>query len=409
MKVLLIHNFYRSSSPSGEDVVYRNEVALLRSKEVAIMQYERHNDRISGTLNRAKTVFDSVWSKETYQEVSELIAKEKPDIAHFHNIWYLISPSAYYACKDAGVPVVQTLHNFRTFCANGLLMRGGEVCEECVGKMPWRSVAYGCYRNSRLYSVPVAITEAFHKMRRTWTDKIDAYIALTEFGKQKFVQCGLPEEKIFVKPNFLANPPSVVTSSQRYAVFIGRLSQEKGLNVLFDALRILSSSHPRIFLSFSLKIVGDGPLRQQIMGRCADQKMGKLDNAKMGKIELVGRKSHDECMELLSNASFLIMPSLCYENFPMTIREAFACGKPVIASNLGAMASIIKDRETGLLFQPGNPEDLASKIAWMLGNKDACIQMGRNAKSEFESKYTADRNFDMLMDIYRKAITLSKN
>jgi glycosyltransferase involved in cell wall biosynthesis len=393
MKVLLVHNFYQSSSPSGEDAVYRNEAALLRSGEVTVVQYERHNDRISGILNRAKTVSDSVWSKETYKEVSELIEKEKPDIAHFHNIWYLISPSAYYACKEAGVPVVQTLHNFRMFCANGLLMRDGRVCEECVGKIPWRGSAYGCYRGSRLYSLPVVASEIIHRARRTWVDAVDAYVALTEFGRRKFVECGLPAGKIFVKPNFLADPPAANYTMADYAIYMGRLSEEKGLDVLVDAL---ASDNDAAASLLKVKILGEGPLRAHLEGKAKDKGLAN--------VEFLGRKDFSECLDLLSHARFMIVPSVCYENFPMAIREAFACGKPVVASNLGAMASIIRDRETGLLFQPGNPEDLASKIAWMVGNEDACIRMGRNARAEFEEEYTAEKNFGILMEIYQKTI-----
>jgi glycosyltransferase involved in cell wall biosynthesis len=398
MKVLLVHNFYQSSSPSGEDAVYRNEVALLRSKEVAVVLYEKHNDRISGTLNRAKTVSDSVWSKKTYQEVSELIEKEKPDIAHFHNIWYLISPSAYAACREAGVPVVQTLHNFRMFCANGLLMRDGRVCEDCIGRTPWRGIAYGCYRGSRLYSVPVVASEIIHRARRTWAEAVDAYVALTEFGKRKFVECGLPAEKLFVKPNFLADPPAPNYTTADYAIYMGRLSEEKGLDVLVDAL---ASDNGASSLPLKVKIVGEGPMRAHLEGKTKDKSLSN--------IEFLGRKDFSECLDLLSHARFMIMPSVCYENFPMAIREAFACGKPVVASRLGAMAEIVEENRTGLLFAAGDSADLAAKMQRLTGDSDACIKMGKNARSEFESKYTADRNFEMLMDIYRHAISISKN
>src|ERR1700690_2012138 len=159
MKVLLVHNFYQSSAPSGEDEVFRNEGELLRKKGVEVVTYERYNDDLQQSLRRLRRGFQTIWSRETYRGLKDLLLKERPDIAHFHNIWYLISPSGYAACRETGVPVVQTLHNFRMFCANGLLLSGGRVCEGCVGKMPWRSVAYGCYRNSRLYSVPDAMAE----------------------------------------------------------------------------------------------------------------------------------------------------------------------------------------------------------------------------------------------------------
>jgi len=318
-----------------------------------------------------------------------LIKEERPDIAHFHNIWYLISPSGYYACKDAGLSVIQTLHNFRFFCANGLLMRDSKVCEGCVGRLPWRAIAHGCYRDSRLYSLPIAIVEAFHKYIGTWKNKIDAYIALTEFGKKKFVECGLPGKKIFVKPNFLPNPPKPEYSHNGYAAYLGRLSVEKGLDTLVEAFKRLESLTDH---SLVLKLIGDGPLRKEIED--------KLKDDSISNVELTGRKDFDECIRVLKSTRLVIMPSLCYEGFPMTIREAFACGKPVIASRLGALAELVEDGKTGLLFEPGNPKDLASKIKWMLDNESACIEMGKNARRVFEEKYTAEKNYEMLMKIY---------
>jgi len=387
MKVLLVHNFYQSSAPSGEDRVFRDEVALLRKNSIEVVLYEQANDAIKNRLEAALSV---IWSRKTYHEIAALIKKEKPDIAHFHNIWYLISPSAYYACKDAGVPIVQTLHNFRMFCANGLLLRNEKPCEECVGKVPWRGLLHGCYRDSRFFTAPVVFAEWFHLMRDTWQTAVDAYITLTEFGKKKFIQCGLPEKKIFVKPNFLSDPPNFLSPPQQYVVFIGRLSKEKGVNILIDALKHLNT--------FTLKLIGDGPLRPELEKQIEDKKLGE-------KIEFTGRMRRAECMELLKRSCCLIMPSVCYENFPMAIVEAFACGKPVVASRLGVMADIIEDKKTGLLFNPGDPLDLAEKIGWMVENKEAAGDMGRNARTEFENKYTADRNFDTLIDIYKKTLT----
>ena len=397
MKILLVHNFYQSSSPSGEDTVFRNEVELLKNNGINVVTFEKYNDNVATYSDKLKTAFTMDWSRKTYEELKNLIAKEKPDIAHFHNIWYLISPSAYYACQKAGIPVVQTLHNFRFFCVNGLLMRNGRICEECVGKSPWKGVRYGCYRGSQIYSFPVAFTDAIHNMLGTWRKKVDAFIALTEFGRRKYVECGLPEEKIFVKPNFLPDPPATplqaVIPSKPYAVFLGRLSAEKGLSVLISAFSILRLNSTK---ELSLKIVGDGPLSENI------QQIVKA--GKIAGIEFTGRKKFSDAMELLQNSRFMIMPALCYEGFPMAIREAFACGKPVIASRLGAMAELVEDGKTGLLFEPGNPEDLASKIRWMLENEDDCMEMGRNARKVFDEKYTAEKNFEILMNIYKKVI-----
>jgi glycosyltransferase involved in cell wall biosynthesis len=395
MKILLAHNFYQSSSPSGEDAVFRAEKELLESRAQdqggGLITFESYNDDIIrySFIRKATLPFKTIWSRGSYVEIKDIIKQDKPDIAHFHNIFYLISPSVYFACKHAEVPVVQTLHNFRLFCVNGLLMKDGIICEECIGKLPWRGVANACYRNSRLYSVPVAFTESLHKLLGTWRDKVDAYIALTEFSRKKFVDFGLPEKKVFVKPNFLPNPPEPKYSNEGYAVFLGRLSAEKGLNILITAFKTLQSLTTD---TLPLKIIGDGPLRKYVEE--------KIRAEKIHNIESMGRKSLNECMQLLRGARFMVMPSIWYEGFPMAISEAFACGKPVIASRLGAMTELIENGKTGLLFEAGNPEDLASKIEWMIENESACIEMGKNARRVFDEKYTAEKNYKMLMRIY---------
>jgi len=205
MKILLIHNKYQSSSPSGEDLVFKSEEQILKASGIDVITFERNNDDIIRFRYYQKfaLAFQLIWSPETHRKLKVLIKREKPDLAHFHNIFYLISPSAYHACKDLGIPVIQTLHNFRLFCVNGLLMKHGKICEDCLGKLPWRSVLYGCYRDSRFASMPITIMESAHRFLGTWEKKVDAYIALTEFGREKFAECGLPAEKIFVKPSFV--------------------------------------------------------------------------------------------------------------------------------------------------------------------------------------------------------------
>jgi glycosyltransferase involved in cell wall biosynthesis len=395
MKVLLSHNHYSSFSPSGEGFVFEAEKELLVRKGIEVVPFEKHNEKFStySFLSKVGSALGISWSLRVYEQVKVLLEVERPDITHFHNIFYSVSPSAYYACKSAGVPIVQTLHNFRFFCVNGLLAKNGQICEDCLGKLPWKGVLDGCYRDSRLYSLPIALMEGLHKLVGTWEKKINAYIALTEFARKKFIECGLPAEKIFVKPNFLSNPPEPNYANHGYAVFLGRLSPEKGLSTLIHAfgnMQILNSE------SFILKVIGDGPLLTRLEDKIRDEDIAN--------IQLIGRKERSECMDILKGARFMIMPSICYEGFPMALIEAFACGKSVIASNLGAMASIVEEGRTGLLFEPGNPEDLASKIVWMLENEDACIEMGRNARRVFEAKYTAEKNYEILINIYRTVI-----
>jgi len=391
MKILLVHNYYQSSSPSGEDTVFENEKKLLEDRGVDVVTYTRHNDEILiyNVFEKFKLSFENIWSTKTYNELKMILEKEKPDICHFHNIFYLISPSGYNACKDMGIPVVQTLHNYRFFCINGLLMKDGMVCENCLGSTPWRGAFYGCYRNSRIHSLPLAIMSTIHRLKGTWYNLIDAYIALTDFSRSKFIKAGLPKDRIFVKPNFLLNQAGPSYDSEEYGIFLGRLSKEKGLNTLIDAIKICAMNDIR----FSLKIVGDGSLRSDLEGITNIQGM-----------EFLGRQSDDVCTQMLCNSSFMVLPSMCYEGFPLSLGEAYASGKPIIASRLGAMEELIEDGKTGLLFEPGNADDLAAKMQWMFEHKDACTQMGKNARKVFEEKYTAKKNYQMLMNIYETVL-----
>ncbi len=389
MKVLLAHNYYRSSSPSGEDAVFEAERDLLAGRGVEVVTYVKRNDDIAGLSPAGKIGLpvSTGWSRSTLRDLGRLLAREKPDVAHFHNLWYLITPSAHAACRAAGVPVVQTLHNFRAACLNGLLLRDGEVCEECLGRPPWRGVLHGCWRGSRIASLILAAAAARQRRAGAWTTGADVYIALSRFAREKLIAAGLPEERILVKPNFLASPPPPAARHLGYAAFLGRLAGEKGLATLLAAARRLGRRLP-------VTIVGDGPLRRD------------LDEAARGgeaALTVAGRKPRPECLRILDGARFLVLPSICYEGFPLAILEAFACGKPVVASRLGSLAELVEEGKTGLLFEPGNAVDLASKMTWMLEHEAEAAAMGRNARAVFDERYTAGDNFDMLMGIYRTA------
>jgi glycosyltransferase involved in cell wall biosynthesis len=418
MKVLLVHNFYQSQSPSGEDIVFKNEVELLRKNGIDVVTYERFNDEIKeyGFFNKCILPFRNIWSIKTYKDLQMLIRQVKPDIVHFHNIWYVISPSAFYACKDEGIPVVQTLHNYRIACATGLLFRNGKLCEECIknnnGKIfnkisRYRIITnvlkYRCYKNSRLLSLPIAITIYFHWIKKTWINYVNSYIALNKFCKKKFIEAGLPSNRIFIKPNFLQNPPEPNYTHKYYAVYIGRIAQEKGIRILVDSIKYYNNenSFAGKFKAINIKIVGEGPLKNEIETNI------RLQGIKG--VELLGRKNFSECLDILKYAKFIIIPSICYEGFPMVLREAFACGKPVIASRLGALAELVEDGKTGILFETGNAKDLAEKIKWMFENDNVCVEMGKNARKIFEEKYTAEKNFKILMDIYENTLKNATN
>ncbi|HIQ01001.1 MAG TPA: glycosyltransferase family 1 protein, partial [Anaerolineales bacterium] len=382
MHILLIHNHY--TQPGGEDAVFRAEADLLRSRGHEVVEFVENNRRLQG-INPWKTAMGAVWSREAYRRIKRLIREARPDVAHFHNTFLRISPAAYYACKEEGVPVVQTLHNYRLICPGALLMRDGQVCEACLGKpVPWPGVVHGCWRGSRAQTAVVAGMLTVHRLMRTWTEQVDLYIALTEFARRKFIEGGLPAEKIVVKPNFVMSDelrvmrdkiPITHHSSpftRHFALFVGRLSPEKGIRTLLRAWQTLKD--------MPLKLVGDGPLMEEVQAQIAREGWTH--------VEVLGRKPREEVFRLMQEARALVFPSEWYEGFPMTIAEAFACGLPVIASRLGAMAEIVEDGRTGLLFEPGNPENLAEKVAWAWTHPKEMEEMGREARREYEAKYT---------------------
>lgn len=384
MKVLIVHNRYRSTAPSGEDAVVANEVALLRDAGVEVAVFERRNDDIrDGAVGSLAAAGSTVWSPSARRELRATLERERPEVAHFHNLWYLISPSGYDACREAGVPVVQTLHNYRMFCANGLLLRDGRPCEDCVGRWPWRGVAHGCFR-SRLHSVPLVASQIVHRLASTWTTRVDAFIALSAFSRDLFIRCGLPPKRVHVKPNFFAGEIPAQEADEGYALYLGRLSEEKGPDLLLDAAR--SARVP-------IKVIGDGPLRERLE---RDARSLHLD-----RVEFLGRKDHAESMRWLARSSFLVLPSRCYENFPMALVEAFACGKPVVAPDLGAPAELVEDGVTGLHFKAGDASDLAAKLGRLSADRAMREAMGARARSAFERRYGGEANLDALLSIYR--------
>jgi glycosyltransferase involved in cell wall biosynthesis len=386
LRPLLVHNYYQQ--PGGEDRVFDAETALLESKGHCVSRYEEHNSRIA-RRNAAGVAVDAVWSSESARSLGEMVRRHKPDVVHFHNTFPLISPAAFYAVQREGVAVVQTLHNFRLLCPGATLFRDGAVCEECIDqKSLLPAVAYGCYRGSRPATAAVATMLLVHRAKGTWQRKVDLYIAVSEFARRVFVEGGLPADRIVVKPNFVWPDPGAGKGSGGYALFVGRLSAEKGISTLVKAWKELGD--------IPLVVAGDGPLA------FPEHRLKPVPPA--GPIFL-GRQTREEVLELMRDARVLIVPSECYENGPLTVLEAFACGLPVIASDLGAMAEAVTHERTGLLFKPGDAEDLARKVRWAFHNGDA---MRAEARREFEAKYTAERNYELLTGIYAMAVANSR-
>ncbi len=384
MKILLLHNYYQQ--PGGEDVVVAHEKALLESKGNDVRLFSAHNDTIKGIVGRFRTALDSIYCVHSKRELDKEICSFQPDIVHAHNLFPLLSPSVYGACKAHGIPVVQTLHNFRLICPNALLFRNGKTCELCVGKtVPWPAIQHGCYRDSHAGSAAVACMIATHGLGGTWRSSVDAYITLTNFSREKLIAGKLPSNRLFVKPNFLFTDPGRSSRAGDYALFVGRLSHEKGISTLLSAWA-------RLRENAKLKIVGTGPLEGFVH-----------EGAKNSSIQAIGHQTQEGVMNLIDGAAFVIFPSECYEGFPRVIVESFAKGKPVVASRLGSMAELIDHGRTGLLFEPRNAQALAETIEWMFANSRQVQTMGEAARVEFETKYTADRNYWQLMEIYARA------
>ncbi|NMG20018.1 glycosyltransferase [Brasilonema bromeliae] len=391
MKILIAHNRYVYAG--GEDVVVQAERELLESYGHNVLIWEVNNDSIIGIQGKVKAALSVVYSSTSREQIKEKISHFRPDIVHVHNFFPLLSPAVYDACRDANIPVVQTLHNYRLACPKAMPLRDGKICEDCIGKVvPWSGVAHGCYRGSRVQSAAVATMLTFHTFRGTWQNRVDAYIALTNFHKDKMVQAGLPRDKIHVKPNFVLPPKfkSETHKLKNYALFVGRLSEEKGVSTLIDAY---AQGH----LSIPLKIVGDGPLDEALRQQVQTRGLGEV-------ITFLGRQTKATVLELMYNAKFLIFPSIWYEGFPLTIAEAFACSLPVIAAKLGSMAEIVEDGVTGLHFEVRNPLDLAAKINWAITHPEAIDTMEINARCTYEAKYTPEANYKQLMEIYNQVM-----
>lgn len=378
MRILIAHNTYQHRG--GEDSVVEAEIALLRANGHEVATYFRDNDDIAA-MSLASAAQQTLWSLRTTIELTELISTFRPDVIHAHNTFPLISPSLYWAAEQARVPVVQTLHNFRLMCLNGLFLREGRVCEDCQGGLPWRGVVRKCYRGSGAASAALAGMLTLHRGLGTYRHKVARYIALNDFCRNKFIEGKLPAERIVVKPNFVDFAAPAALPRQGF-LFVGRLSVEKGVQTLAGAAALLPDAH--------LRVAGDGPESALLDGVSGITRLGSLP----------GEAVRHE----MNSAMALVIPSICYENFPRTIVEAFATGLPVIASRIGALADLVRDGETGLLFEPGNSQDLANKMAWVLAHPDAMAEMGHKARAQYEAEFTAERNYAQLMAIYEDAI-----
>ena len=387
LSVLVIHNRYQR--PGGEDAVVRAEMELLRSAGHRVIPYFRDNSAIAhySGLRKASLLASTTWNQRTYADVRALINREHPDIAHCHNFLPLVSPSVYDACKSAGVPVVQTLHNYRLLCPAGTLFSRGRRCQHCTrGVM--QGVSRGCYRDSRIQTAAVSVMLGAHRLRGTWTRSVDAYVTPSQFCRDFFVAAGLLEHKVHVKPNFLMQDPGPRSEHGDYALFIGRLSAEKGVLEMLAAWSRL----PEV----KLLIAGDGPLREQTR-RAASQSRGH--------IKLLGHLDPAQTLARIKGARFLVFPSRWYEPFGMGLLEAAASGVPAIASRVGAIPELVVDGHTGLLFDPDNFDELVERVRWGWNHPQETEQMGAAARQLYLENFTAEKNYEILTGVYRQLLS----
>lgn len=379
MKILIAHNAYRLAG--GEDAVVEAEATLLREHGHQVVLYRRHNNELQ-SMSSANAAASAIWSYRSSAEMADLCTRFAPEIIHVHNTFPLMSPSILWTAAKKRIPVIQTLHNFRLLCPQAMFLRDGKVCEDCLGKLPWRGVTRKCYRQSALQSAVAATVLVTHRALRTYHGRISRFVALSTFARDKLISGGLPAERFRIKPNFVRSDRMPCWSQRSGGLFVGRLSAEKGLDVLANAIHMSGST--------DISVVGSGPLENFAQNAFGNRYLGP--------------QPREHVLDLLHKVRYLVAPSTCYETFGLALIEAFACGTPVIASRHGAFAELVNDGVNGLLFSPGDARDLADKIAWAESHPDKLLEMGRVARRDYEAKYTPKRNYDVLMDIYEDAI-----
>jgi glycosyltransferase involved in cell wall biosynthesis len=384
--VLVIHNRYQQSG--GEDTIVDAEISLLQTAGHRVVQYFRDNASIAsyGTLQKASLFLSTSWNRRSYAEIRVLIRKERPDIAHCHNFLPLVSPAAYYACKSAGVPVVQTLHNYRLMCPAGTMFADGKRCEGCGGGVV-RSLRRGCYRNSRLQTAAVALMLEAHRLRGTWKRLVDAYLAPSAFCRDYFIDAGLPKEKLHLKPNFLAHDPGERKECGDYALFVGRLCGEKGVLEMIAAWKQLPE--------LRLLVAGSGPLQHEVRRAAEESK---------GNVKLLGQLDPERILGYIKGSRLLVFPSRWYEPFGMGLLEAAACGVPAVASRIGAIPELVTDHHTGLLFDSDDFGQMVECVHWACAHRAEMERMGSAARQRYLQKFTAEKNYETLVNIYRSVL-----
>ncbi|MGD8752532.1 MAG: glycosyltransferase family 4 protein, partial [Anaerolineales bacterium] len=378
MKILVIHNYYQY--PGGERTAIKAHIDLLKNRGQQVITYFADNSKIKNynLFEKAKSIPNALYSIKTHNEINKLVRTQKPDLAHVHNVFPLISPSIYRVLKDNNIPIIQSVHNFRFLCPNGLFYTKGQICERCKYGNTIHAVRYKCYRNNYLLSTIYGLTIGLHRRKKSF-QSIDRFITPTEFTAHKLVESKLTSwQKISILGNFLQDPlpiPGSFDQKELFLSYLGRLSPEKGVNILLEALVGIPG--------VGLKLMGDGPLFDQL--KETTRKLG-IEN----RVRFLGHTIGEPKWSIIRKSIAVVVPSVSYESFGLVILESLATGTPVIASDLGSLSHLVEDEKNGLLFRPGDSQDLQNKILWVLNNPNNAQTMGSHGRHIVEESYSAD-------------------
>ncbi len=391
-KILMLHNRYQYRG--GEDTCTEAEIEILRQAGHEVTLIEKNNQQIKefSQSQKLQLFFTTAWNSLEANEMRSRFQEIKPDLLHVQNFFPLFSPSVHGAAKSLNIPTIQHLHNFRLGCLNAYLFREGKICKACLGKNPWRGIVYGCYRNSRPASLAVWNMITYNRWRGTWLRDVDGFIAPSRFTANKLVEIGIPGHRLYVKPNVTTDPlgdkPISPLPSAPTFLFLGRLSPEKGVMTLFKAWEILAEP------SWQLAIVGDGPQKLELEQFVQERQLTNVN--------FFGYQGADGVLKAIENATAVVVPSQCYETFGRVVIEAFACGRGVLVSDLGALAELVEEGETGFLVSASDPHAWAERLKWCGDRPQQMARMGKKCRQVYLDNYTPAVNYQQMMEIYQQ-------
>ncbi|MFJ8934413.1 glycosyltransferase [Streptomyces sp. NPDC102365] len=391
MRVLVVHNRYNSAQPSGENNVVDQEAELLRAAGHRVDLFERRSDDIAGRslLGKAALPLLVPWNPAVRSELAGRLRTERPDVVHIHNVFPLLSPAVLAACADAGVPAVATLHNYTQVCPPGTLQRDGRPCTECVGSSPLPAVRHGCYRGSRLATVPLAVSLSVN--RRRWWSGVERFFCISAAQRDVLARSGMPAERLMVKHNFVPEPDARRTGPGEHLLYLGRLAEAKGVRLLMATWDEIAASGG---IGVPLMIAGTGPLEAEVRAWAADR----------DDVRYVGLYDPAQCRQAIARSVAVVAPSTWLEAFGLVVVEAMAAGVPTVAAGHGAFVELVEDGVSGLLHRPGDSASLASCLRRVTAGREHNQEMGRAARRRYEQGFSPAVGLERLVEGYRTAI-----